>query len=87
MTPYQLACDQAHAYLERPLPHGGLSDDALRWMVRTLLALRPADLDILTLWLQGNEQRIACGEDGLGMLAPVFEAVLGRMTEVKNGTV
>lgn len=41
-------------------------------------ALSGTALQILACFLEGNEQRIADGEDGLGVLQVVFEAVVGR---------
>ena len=46
--------------------------------LRALTELTPNDFLILQLFLEGNEDRIAHELDGLGMLAGLFAAIVGR---------
>ena len=76
LSPYRAADDQAEAYLTRP--GHPLSDETLRWMLQGLLVLTVQDIELLTVWLAGNESRIAAGEESMGMLAGAFRALVGR---------
>ena len=76
LSHYRAAADQAEAYLTRP--GHTLSDETLRWMLQGLLVLSAQDLELLTVWLAGNEARIAAGDESMGMLAGAFRALVGR---------
>ncbi len=75
---YQQATDQAHAYLKRPELH--YTEEVLRWMVSGLVLMPPEALQALRQWLAHHERDIAAPTvwDDLGMLAGVFQAVMGR---------
>ena len=77
LSAYQLAVEQAHAYLHR-VDTKEYSDLALRWMVENLLILGPTELDLLLIYLQGNEQAIATGDYGMGILHQVFTRMIGK---------
>lgn len=76
---YQLAVDQASAYLDKTLPHTN-AEETTRWMVEGLLIVDPPTLDKLVAWLLKHERDIASPGDweDYGMLKGVFAMVIGR---------
>jgi len=76
---YQLAVDQASAYLDPSLPHTN-SEETNRWMVQGLMVLDPGTLDTLVAWLLHHEGDIAkpSNWDDWAALATVFEKLVGR---------
>ena len=76
LSHYRAAADQAEAYLTRPGKQ--IADDVVRWTFQGLLVLSVQDVELLALWLAGNEARIAAGDESMGMLAGAFRALVGR---------